>query len=423
MRIVISGGWGYGNLGDDAILATAITALQTAFSGCEIDVLTYDLADSAIHAQPGVSLHRCLHSYTDLSAAEFSFRKISKPYGFRARWMLTKSWQFSNSQLWSNQWNFSRLATEIEGIIRDADLFVVAGGGYFNERWMSKAWSHVTEMNVACKFGVPYLVWGITIGNFSEGTVKSAAYGALKNAVMVAVRDEFSIQEMARNGVQARYIPDIALLENRPPVQRNLSAPMPISLGIVVVRARESFRNNLCSAITQVLSQTAGGVRLILSRRWAGDLMASVRFQETFVNAGIQPNVVIPASHSRLEEELANCDLVISENLHGMILATRNHVPIVVINNHEKGTPNYNKIVSFVEQAGVSDAVVSAETDAATLREKIEDAIAERENFSRRAGILCDRTFEASKALLSDLAASLETGNPTNLPVAEIDRN
>ena len=45
-NIILSGGWGYGNLGDDAILLSSVRLLRDKFPNARINILTYCIRDS-----------------------------------------------------------------------------------------------------------------------------------------------------------------------------------------------------------------------------------------------------------------------------------------------------------------------------------------------------------------------------------------
>ena len=46
MKIILSGGWGYGNLGDDAILYSSIKLLRDKFPDSTIVVLSYNIPET-----------------------------------------------------------------------------------------------------------------------------------------------------------------------------------------------------------------------------------------------------------------------------------------------------------------------------------------------------------------------------------------
>ena len=82
MKIVLTGGWGYGNLGDDAILSSTFSLLKEVYPDAEFYVLTYDIEDSLEHNNEGVKLLRSTHSYIDLGTSKLKFRKVNNNYIF-----------------------------------------------------------------------------------------------------------------------------------------------------------------------------------------------------------------------------------------------------------------------------------------------------------------------------------------------------
>lgn len=403
MRIVLTGGWGYGNLGDDVILSATIETLQNVFRNCIIDVLTYDLNDSAYHARDRVNLHKSIHAHVDFSASEHIYKKLAKHYGRYSCLLLKNKWRFVNSPLWSNVRNFARFEENVKGIIDRSGLLVVAGGGYFNERWMSIVMTHVIQMKLATRLGVPFCLFGPTIGTFSNRKIRRAIFETLRKAASVAVRDTFSFRELAEERIEAKIIPDIALSSRNPSVITKAKSPDEVVIGVIVNRCGARFQQNLGAALSSYFSHFNGTIKIIMSRRWQGDFVASVAFQEILKGLGQHSEIVIPDIYKLLEDEILHCDLMISENLHGLILAVRNCVPIIAINNNRESAPNFKKLVSFMEQIESTDFIINGETEASKVQFIIENAHANSEEFAYRAKRLSERVREETETFLRDL--------------------
>lgn len=346
MKIVISGGWGYGNLGDDAILDSTIRQLQNQFPGCKCVVLTYDLVDSATHAAEGVLLKLGVHGLTDSGGCEVFRPALNRDYN-----LLKKVWVKARFTLTETTWWFkyaSNASTlnDVQSELITADLFVMSGGGYFNEKWMNKTRAQLLELRMAAKAGVPTIILGPTIGRF-EGAIRKEIESCFQQARLITVRDDFSFAEASQWSKHVTVVPDIAL-------GNWLPTPQPANgLGIVFTNNHIEFGQRVAQAVAHFIKQSENGypVKLFITRRWKYDLRAAITFQEELQSRGVACDLIMPSNFRELEKGLASCRTVISENLHGLILAARNLVPVVAINDYPAGSPNYKKFIAFLSQS------------------------------------------------------------------------
>lgn len=354
MRIVVSGGWGYGNLGDDAILDATIQALRQRYPGCFIDVLTYDIVDSRLDTDEQVRLHRSLHRSIDFGACEIYYPRISANYSVWSRLVLKTAFALTETRAWFE------LARRLGGrrdpaaIIVGADLFVMAGGGYLNERWKSKSRCQLLELAVANRLGVPTYILGPTLGRF-HGHLGRTIRSQFEKARLVAFRDPFSVAGSGLRPDKVRLIPDIAL-------STWLDAPPPADgkeIGVIFTSDDAQFRGSLAQAIARFASTHPGWrVTLYVSRMWKPDLVNATELQHQLRRRGVGSSLVLASDFRQLELGLARCRLVVSENLHGLILAARNAVPVIAINNYARDSPNHRKFIAFLSQAASQDMVV-----------------------------------------------------------------
>lgn len=404
MRIVLTGGWGYGNLGDDAILDSTIENIKIAYPDCTIDVLTYDLDDSMIcTGRSSVRMHKSVHAYIDLNSSELSFKKLEKDYSFFHKAFLMSKRKIVDSPLWCNASNFGRQGKLAIEIIRNADLLVVAGGGYFNERWMSSVMAHLVQMKAAIEFRVPFCVAGPTIGTFSSPTVRKFVMDIFRGAASIYVRDTFSLKQFEKENITAKIIPDIVLSKWKDGLP-NLSLGEEVVVGLVITSRNKELQKKVTSSVAKFLSNYSNGsIKILMSRRWKQDLAASLAAQKDLENYGLDAEIIIPGSFHSLENSLSRCDIIISENLHGLILATRNGVPIVAINDYSKGSPNYKKFTSFTEQANSQNFVISGSISDKDVVDMIFKSYLSKDLFSENSKNLCNNVKMESEIFFSDL--------------------
>lgn len=378
MKIVVSGGWGYGNLGDDAILDSTIHQLQMQFPGCECVVLTYDVRDSAIHAAAGVSLLPGVHALTDGGGCEVFRPAMNQDYGLRRKAWVKAKFAITETQAWFKRASGADAMRTLAAELASADLFVMSGGGYFNEKWLNKTRAQLLELRMAAQAGVPSIILGPTIGRFN-GAIRTEIESCFRKAQLITVRDEFSFAEAEQWSDKVSVVPDIALGNWLPPVEK------PEGLGIVFTSQHAEFRARTARAIRQFRGQRpeAWPVKLFLTRRWKYDLWAAISFQEDLQAQGVASELVMPSNFRALEAGLASCRLVISENLHGLILAARNLVPVVAINDYPVGSPNFKKFIAFLSQSNSQELFFNAQSSDEAIAAKL-TGLADASEVKRR---------------------------------------
>lgn len=357
MKIVISGGWGYRNLGDDAILDATIFQLKKAFPGCMCIVLTYDVDDSVVHAADGVHVRHGVHKYSDMGGCEIFCQSIMNDYSVAKKIALKINFSASESRSWFNYFSSHKDCLDVKNEISSADIFIMSGGGYFNEKWLNKTRAQLLELNFAANANIPFAILGPTIGGFGEN-IKNEISSTFGKAALITVRDDFSYSEALQWNKKIDVVPDIALSKWLPEVNKK------IDLGVVFTNNNASFRLKFAQSIKEFIKDNKIDdpcINLYLTRRWKYDLRCAIDLQNILQKEGVASNLVMPSNFQELEIGLASCRMVISENLHGLILAARNLVPVVAVNDYVVGSPNYKKFIAFLSQAGSDKLFFNAE--------------------------------------------------------------
>ena len=156
MKVLLSGYYGFGNLGDEALLAGLVGALD-----------------------------RCGHEVTVLSA---DTRATERLHGVRAR---------------------NRYLSLVPAVAA-SDWVVSGGGGLLQDRTSSRSLRYyLSVLQLARLMGKRRLVYGQSVGPLSDQGARSVAH-ALRDTP-VAVRDERSLAVLAELGVEAHLVADPAL--------------------------------------------------------------------------------------------------------------------------------------------------------------------------------------------------------------------
>jgi len=366
-RVTITGGWGYGNLGDDAIL-TATLGLVSSIQPVELTVLTYEPEARLVHSYPEVQFEYSLHRSADRGISDGLFKAIDSPLSFR-RWVSCRIADRVNQKLKGRL-----LRSSDEDLIRfqstfdRCDLFVVGGGGYLNEGWFSKSDSIFDEVYAALKKGVNFVVAGPTLGKFSDRRLSGKVYGLLSEAKAIWVRDEFSYDDLVKKGIKSEIIADIALSDySYSEIDRS-----GFEVAVIVNKINVSFIEMLVSALKEIQGRgQCGRVVVLLSRLWEGDLKAARFMLGVARRAGLHVSVFIPGDVFELEDRIKRCSLMVSENLHGLIIAARNGVSVVSINDYPVGRANHRKFVAFMSQIKSDDFSIDSKCSSETISEVI----------------------------------------------------
>jgi polysaccharide pyruvyl transferase CsaB len=173
MNVVISGYYGFGNLGDEALLAGLIPVLQAA--GHQVTVLSGDPSLTA-HNHGLLGIHR----------------------------------------LWG-----------LPGSLKRCDALISGGGGLLQDKTSRRSLDYyLAVITLARRLGRRVVVYSQSVGPLSPAGERKVAK-ALKG-LPVAVRDDSSRRLLASLGVQAELVADAALL--LPPPQVTLAEDGPVLL-------------------------------------------------------------------------------------------------------------------------------------------------------------------------------------------------
>jgi len=166
MKILISGYYGFGNLGDEAILSVLTARLQERFPGVELVVLSQN---------------------PELTARRNGVRAIGR-------------------------WNFLAIESEL----KSADLFISGGGGLLQDRTSWRSPLYYLALIKLAKRHCPVVMLGQGIGPIERGWVRLLTWKAIEAVDFAFLRDQKSCDELITAGVaesQAISGSDLVMLE------------------------------------------------------------------------------------------------------------------------------------------------------------------------------------------------------------------
>lgn len=188
LRVLVTGGYGYGNVGDEAQLAANLQLWRQFAEGCRLAVLTPNPAyTEQMHHQIRVELapRKALFGWKgrEYFGSEKKFKLIYFPL---AVWLLFNACLIrAGLPTFGLTTSQARLLDEL----KDADVLFLSGGGYLTGMTLTRLWDHMLVIRLAHALGVPTILSGQTIGVFKDPISPLLAKWGLKKAELIYLRD------------------------------------------------------------------------------------------------------------------------------------------------------------------------------------------------------------------------------------------
>ena len=290
MRIVISGYYGYGNLGDEAILAAMTAELHRRHPEAQLTVLSHT---------------------PEATASQYGVEAVS-------RWSLPAVWR----------------------TLRSADLLISGGGGLIQDATSALSpLYYLGLLRLAGLAGTPYMIFAQGLGPLRHSLTRWATARCFRHAAAITVRDEQSAQLLADLGVttppcevtadpavllepaQSTHIEELL-------VRYGLSAEQPL-IGIAVRSWPGVEPVPPTATLLQYLDRSlAAQVILIPFQPEQDSGLAQQLASETRGHIAILDP---PPEPREMLGIISRLDLLISMRLHGLIFAAAAQLPAVAV--------------------------------------------------------------------------------------------
>ena len=209
MKFVVSGGYGYGNVGDEAQLAGVIDEIRTHFEGSSITALSPNVnytnsqheVDKVVLASRVCVFHQFRFPWlynirnkrNDSLVKNFANRVFKGLFWVLLLSFLARVYVFQKTRIWVGTKQQGELVKEIES----ADVLFISGGGYLTEATLSRLLDTSMLILSAGILQTKVLVSGQTIGHI-RGRCNSLIFRkALNSCKLVSTRDpDDSIQSL-----------------------------------------------------------------------------------------------------------------------------------------------------------------------------------------------------------------------------------
>ena len=344
MKIIVSGGWSYGNVGDEAIATASISLCGSFFHNNHIIYTAYSPESfqkcHQIRAQK--SVHRLLEDANCSSGYE---EVINHP-------------------------KENGLSIFVD-MLQQGDLFIMSGGGYFIESCKSLQFlSRLVEIELAKRAGCKIVLMGQSIGPILSEIDRKRVSQALSNCTRIYVRDQSTLEylHILNDKVDVRFAPDLAVIipdifdKDKlciSDIKDNTISVMPAHYSLYQRVNQKKKLPRICETILRKLSPSSINyriqlrklirklsyhykIRFVMSTNWVWDQSFA-----TSITKGIDKDryeFVTCTSTDELVKSLITTKCLISTKMHPLIIASSYNVPTIGISYNYK-VDNYMKMI------------------------------------------------------------------------------
>lgn len=358
-KLILSGGWSYGNLGDEAILMASVKLLHHLFPDYTIVTLLYKrnetvkYLESLDYVQIGQSLHSLMYGLHEkkMEFGESFINELKSPIRRRFNHQLDpirkkyklKSFLKSPYEYYKKYGDAKKY---FAALCDDADLYVMSGGGYFNN-WTEMIISKLLEVHTAKEHGLRTYMIGQTVGPFNK-YAREVYRLTIDNIDGCFFRDIESVKDTKIMGYNClpNVIPDIALSEETLYTKNNQIVFVPYLSDL------NHHMDEIIENIQAIVFDSGCKVVITVSQQWPWCMQVATSFYVAMKNKDIDVKYIIPEDYKELEQILSSSQFVFSQNLHGLILAYRGHTPVVSLNDRRK-------FVSFMDTIGHKENLIA----------------------------------------------------------------
>lgn len=370
--LYITGGWGYGNRGDNAILAAMIQSIKesNAFNASDLLITSFEADETKKHNDVDTidSIHKILTS-----------KRIKNLWHRFALWI----WRKTEHKVLIS----SALSKHLD-LLKNSKALLMGGGGYFNDDWPDMLNSKYAEIEMANSVQCPVIIYGQTVGPFTDRTINESLSGMLGKVTAIAYRDAQSESVLSKCGfdsLRSALTADEANLLNIFPNSFFGLHEGKMIIGLMIQNFRShlgvsgktgqnriansgQYHSEICAALNAVVADMACHLVFIPSTEW--DVKSNKKVYDSIkLNDKSTKQYLDDLTTKDFIAASQQVDLMISTNMHPVILAATGGKPSVAISYHYK-------LDDYMKSIGLEEYVLRIDDfSAEELKNKIYSAI------------------------------------------------
>ena len=353
--ILVAGGYGYGNAGDEAQCAETLRCLALRYPDFQIRNLT---------PHPGYSATAHPAFAHDLASRAAVFGQGSRRNLFRAdtfwrrlRFRFRAAWVLFNAKLAKRGLPvfLDARASAFVNLVSRASLFFFCGGGYLTGATRTRLWDGAFICRLCRIFGVPVAMSGQTIGEWPDPLDRRIAAKGFRDVALVATRDDdASPRDLAAIGLPSeRVLPthDDELFCEKAGARELAPGPY-IAVNFHFWKLPEAERPALLARLRTAFDRAAAalpGRRFQFVPMVGSDKTAFEAFRSAYPDLAIE---LFDGGDDfrRIRRVFADADLVLTMKHHPIIFAIGEGTPVVSL---AQSTYYVHKNAGALEQYGV----------------------------------------------------------------------
>jgi polysaccharide pyruvyl transferase WcaK-like protein len=319
VRIIISGWYGWGNTGDDAMLQVLLSGLTERLPDVSFIVLSEN---------PAAVVELFGYRFPVTSRSHLS------PYG----------------PLKACDWNRLKDTLRVWREVASADMFIIGGGSLIRDGNWSNFLRLMDDLAVALAAGVPTAAIGLTVGPLRTRLGRWVSQSLLGRTAVLGVRDAASRKVLLRIGIRPEKIldmGDLALLLRPPMAPRRHHRPRVAICPCTAMlsglndgpRGNAQLIDILGELCGQLVRELGVQIDLIPFRRGAADDDDVLIAERIKFRAGDVGDAVEVSDADSVEEVLnaiGQASLVVGARLHSLIFALLHGIPVIGISYGQK---------------------------------------------------------------------------------------
>lgn len=206
--ILVVGGYGYGNAGDEAQCAETLRLLAERYPDFQVRNLTPD-PDFSFAEHPGFAHDYAPRVLLYNHGRRFDWYKLNSPCR-KIGFLLVSALVYANA--WLVKHGLPTLfinarRTSFLHELSQARLLYFCGGGYLTGATKSRLWEGILICRLARCFGVPVAMSGQTIGVWNGPIERRFAHWGFKDVGVIGLRDdEDSAKALAEIGISGAHV-------------------------------------------------------------------------------------------------------------------------------------------------------------------------------------------------------------------------